>query len=94
MKKIIPEEVKSVSEYIYQVSGISLNQTKAYLIETRLGALIEQFKCSSYRHLCLMAKGDKTKVLETKIISAVDGDSARTMFGEVVKIYAKKFKSN
>ncbi len=71
MKKIVPEEVKSVSEYIYQVSGISLNQTKAYLMETRLGVLLEQFKCSSFRQLCLMAKGDKTKVIETKIISAI-----------------------
>ena len=71
MKKITCEEIKLVSEYIYQISGISLNQAKAYLIETRLGLLLEQFKCFSYRQLCLMAKGDKTKAIEAKIISAI-----------------------
>lgn len=68
MIKINPEEMKIVSQYIYEISGISLDADKAYLIETRLNGLAEEEGCSSYIELCRNAKADSSKVMERKIV--------------------------
>ena len=71
MEKIKPEEMKFVSFYIHQISGISLEDSKSYLIETRLNGLLDEFGCSSYQELCMMAKSDSSKKIERKIINAI-----------------------
>ena len=71
MNKITPEEIKMLSHYIYTISGISLDDKKAYLIETRLRGIIEKSGFSSYAELCQKAKVDQSKTLERKIVDAV-----------------------
>jgi len=71
MLKITPHEIKVISQYIYNISDIVLDQTKAYLLETRLGGLVEEQRCSSYSELCHKAKADVSKSLERKIIDAI-----------------------
>ena len=39
MLKIRPDEIKVLAKYIRDISGIALDETKAYLIENRLGKL-------------------------------------------------------
>ncbi|WP_457571375.1 CheR family methyltransferase [Desulfovulcanus sp.] len=69
--KITPEEVKLLAQYIYNISGIYLDQSKAYLLETRLKGLLEQQGLRSYMELYKKAKSDPTKRLEKAIIDAV-----------------------
>ena len=71
MIKITPNEIKVISKYIYDISGIFLDEKKAYLIETRLKMIIENEGVSSYQELYRKAVSDKSKVLERKIIDAV-----------------------
>jgi len=71
MKKITPDEFKIIAKYIHAISGIFLDQSKAYLIETRLGSLLEETGCSSYSDLYRKAKADGTKAIERKIIDAI-----------------------
>ena len=71
MIKITPNEIKVISKYIYDISGIFLDEKKAYLIETRLKMIIENEGVSSYQELYKKAISDKSKVLERKIIDAV-----------------------
>jgi chemotaxis protein methyltransferase CheR len=71
MVKIKPEEIKVLSNYIYNVSGISIDATKAYLLETRFGKLLEEESCKSYSEFYHKAKADTRKVLEKKIINAI-----------------------
>ncbi len=71
MVKIKPEEIKVLSTYIYNVSGISIDASKAYLLETRFGKLLEEEGCSSYSEFYHKAKSDTRKVLEKKIINAI-----------------------
>ncbi len=71
MKKITPDELKIMAKYIHAICGISLDQSKAYLIETRLGGLLAETGCSSYNDLCHKAKADVSKVIERKIIDAI-----------------------
>jgi chemotaxis protein methyltransferase CheR len=71
MIKITPDEVKLLSKYIYDISGISLDQTKTYLFETRLGPLLEEEGLASYAELYHKARSDARKTLEAKIINAI-----------------------
>ncbi|MCD4754277.1 MAG: protein-glutamate O-methyltransferase CheR, partial [Deltaproteobacteria bacterium] len=48
MTKIAPDELKVISTYIYNVSSIYLDQSKAYLLESRLKGLLEELGCDSY----------------------------------------------
>jgi len=71
MIKITPDEIKLLSKYIYDISGISLDQTKTYLFETRLGPLLEEEGLSSYSELYNKARTDPAKAIERKIIDAI-----------------------
>ncbi|HSO19461.1 MAG TPA: protein-glutamate O-methyltransferase CheR [Desulfosarcina sp.] len=71
MVKIKPEEIKVLSNYIYNVSGISIDASKAYLLETRFGKLLEEEGCTSYSDFYHKAKADSRKILEKKIIDAI-----------------------
>ena len=71
MKKITPDEVKILSQYIYSISGIYLDEKKTYLIETRLKDILETEKCNSYGELHYKAKTDSSRTIERKIIDAI-----------------------
>ena len=71
MVKIKPEEIKVLSNYIYNISGISIDATKAYLLETRFGRLLDEEGCKSYSEFYHKAKADTRNVLEKKIINAI-----------------------
>ncbi len=65
------DDIKAISKYILDISGINLNESKAYLIETRLGGLIKEYECSSYKELRSKAETDSNKTIENKIIDAI-----------------------
>jgi chemotaxis protein methyltransferase CheR len=71
MVKIKPEEIKVLSTYIYNICGISIDASKAYLLETRFGKLMEEQGCKSYNEFYHKAKTDPRKELEKKIINAI-----------------------
>lgn len=71
MLKISPDELKLVAQYIYDVSGIYLDQSKSYLFETRLGAIAAEHGCNTYKELYQKARTDPSKSFERKIIDAI-----------------------
>jgi chemotaxis protein methyltransferase CheR len=71
MLKISPEEIKLITKYIYEISGIYLDESKKYLLETRLNSIAEEQGCSSYQDFYKKAKADATKTIERKIIDAI-----------------------
>ena len=71
MLKISPEEIKLITKYIYEISGIYLDESKKYLLETRLNSIAEEQGCSSYQDFYRKAKADATKTIERKIIDAI-----------------------
>ena len=71
MLKITPTDIKYVIQFIYNISGISLDEKKAYLIETRLSRLVEEYGCSSYTQLCQKAQAEEGGALERKIIDNI-----------------------
>ncbi|MGD9211134.1 MAG: protein-glutamate O-methyltransferase CheR [Desulfobacteraceae bacterium] len=71
MVKIKPDEIKLLSSYIYDISGINIDLSKTYLLETRLGKLLDSENCTSYSELYYLAKKDFSKKIEKKIIDAI-----------------------
>jgi chemotaxis protein methyltransferase CheR len=71
MIKVTADDIKSISKYILDISGINLDESKAYLVETRLSGLIKEYGCSSYRELCGIAKADPKNTIENEIINAI-----------------------
>lgn len=71
MVKINPDEIKVLSKYIYDISGIYIDQSKAYLLETRLGKILESENCTSFSDLYQATKKDVSKKIEKKIIDAI-----------------------
>ncbi len=71
MIKITPEELKIITGYIHDISGIHLDASKKYLLETRLSVIAEEHGCTSYRELYNKAKRDPRKVIEKQIIDAI-----------------------
>lgn len=69
--KITPEEVRLFSAYIKTISGIHIEPSKAYLLETRLGKLLSVHKCDNYKTLHLKAKAEASKKIEKEIINAI-----------------------
>jgi chemotaxis protein methyltransferase CheR len=73
-----PTERVLVSQYIYSISGIALDESKAYLIEGRLSALAEQSNCANYLALVSRARSDPSRAIERRIIDAITTNE--TMF--------------
>ena len=71
MIKIKPDEIALLSKYIYGISGISIDKSKAYLLETRFSKILEEEGCGSYTDLYHKSKSDPRKRLEFKIIDAI-----------------------
>jgi len=71
MIKITPEELKTITKYIHEISGIHLEASKKYLLETRLSTIAEENGCRSYQELYRKAKSDPRKTIEKQIIDAI-----------------------
>lgn len=71
MLTISSEEIKLITKYIYDISGIYLDESKKYLLETRLNSIAEEQGCPSYLDFLKKAKADATKAIERKIIDAI-----------------------
>lgn len=71
MIRLLPEEQKNLAQYVYSVSAISLDDSKGYLIESRLASLVEDTGCGSYGSLLLRAKSDSSRQLERRIVDAI-----------------------
>ena len=69
--KINEEEFRQFSKYILDISGISLDKGKEYLLETRLNPMMARFGCTSFSELLQKAKSDSKRVIENAVIDAI-----------------------
>ena len=71
MLKITASEVKVISEYIKNLTGIYLDASKGYLLETRLSSIAESLACKNYLDLQQKASQDVSKKIERQIVDAI-----------------------
>ena len=68
---ITRDEMAVWSRYIQEISGIHLDETKGYLVETRLGRLLPESGAANFSELFHKVKTDTTAKLRGKIIEAI-----------------------
>jgi chemotaxis protein methyltransferase CheR len=71
MIKINPQELQVLITYIYDICGVYLDNSKEYLIKTRLDTLVSSYNCASYSEFYYRARSDKTGKINTEIINAI-----------------------
>jgi chemotaxis protein methyltransferase CheR len=67
MIKLLAEERQLVAQYIHSICAITLDQSKDYLIESRLSAVMSETGSTSYTQLVSRAKADgavKRKIID------------------------------
>jgi len=68
---ITRDELTVWIRYIHEICGISLDESKAYLLETRLGSLLRDTGAASFSELYYQAKADLANALRRKIVDAI-----------------------
>jgi chemotaxis protein methyltransferase CheR len=71
MIKLLPEDRPLVVQYIHSICALALDDSKDYLIESRLSGLMEETKCSSFSQLVTRSKSDASGALKRKIIDEI-----------------------
>lgn len=71
MIKIQPEEARALTQYIYSLCGVSLDETKSYLLENRLAPLLQEYSCATFSEFYMKARADMSRVISRKIVDAV-----------------------
>lgn len=64
-------EIAEVSALIMELCGILLDESKGYLIESRLAPLVAEYQLKSYSELVTRAKNLRERALLTRIIDAI-----------------------
>lgn len=65
------DELATWSRYIHEISGVFLDDSKAYLLETRLSSLLRETGASGFAELFNRVRADLTLTLRRKIIDAI-----------------------
>jgi chemotaxis protein methyltransferase CheR len=68
---ITSEEMTVWSRYIKEICGIHLDDSKGYLVETRLSSLLSEAGAASFSELFYKARADTGNKLRGKIIEAI-----------------------
>jgi len=80
---IRPAELPVWSGYIQEICGIHLDQSKAYLLETRLRSVMYESGAADFSELISKAKSDRSAKLRAKIIDAITTNET-SFFRDVV----------
>jgi chemotaxis protein methyltransferase CheR len=68
---ITRDEMPVWSRYIKEICGIHLDESKGYLVETRLSSLLFEAGAASFSELFFKARADASSKLRSKIIEAI-----------------------
>jgi chemotaxis protein methyltransferase CheR len=68
---ITRDELAVWSRYVHEICGVYLDQSKAYLFETRLGGLFQETGAHSFSELHHKARSDFSNGLRRKIVDAI-----------------------
>ncbi|NLI79841.1 MAG: protein-glutamate O-methyltransferase CheR [Candidatus Riflebacteria bacterium] len=71
MKKLDPNELALWIRLVLDLTGISLDETKEYLILERLRDLLEKYRCASFGHLYFLAREERQTALREDLIDRI-----------------------
>jgi chemotaxis protein methyltransferase CheR len=68
---ITREEMTVWSRYIHELCGVHLDESKGYLVETRLGSLLTEAGAASFSEFFHKARADASGKVRTRIVEAI-----------------------
>lgn len=71
MIRLLPEERQNVAQYIHSICAITLDESKDYLIESRLSGLMEETRCTNFNQLVSRSKSEPNGALKRRIIDEI-----------------------
>jgi len=71
MIKLQSGEQKVMTEFIYSLCSITLDQSKGYLIESRLSNVAEDSGCASFSQLMSRARTDPSGAIKRRIVDSI-----------------------
>lgn len=69
--QVTPDEFKVLVRLVDDLCGVVLDDSKAYLIESRLSKVAEEAGCKNFSELYYKARYETNKVVQNKIIDAI-----------------------
>jgi len=69
--RLDPKDFALWTTYIYSISGISLDPSKAYLVETRFATLLKETNAPTFKALYDKVTSDTTGALKRKVVVAI-----------------------
>lgn len=70
-ESISTKELTILCDYIFEICGIALDETKGYLLESRLGPLVRQVGCKDFVELVQRARNGNDRTLMRRIVEAI-----------------------
>lgn len=68
---LTPDDVDAVCGLVLDLCGVYLDQSKGYLIESRLADLVTRAGCASYAELARKARATNDRILQMRIVDAI-----------------------
>ena len=68
--QVTTEDISFVADLVNELCGVVLDETKAYLVDSRLSNIAREAGCASYAELCRKARGNNP-ALQNQIINAI-----------------------
>jgi chemotaxis protein methyltransferase CheR len=69
--QVSTEEITFVARVVEELCGVVLDDSKGYLVESRLAEVARAAGCASYRELCHKARYGQDRALQMRIIDAI-----------------------
>ena len=69
--QVTREDIAAISRLVYRLCGLILDETKGYLIDSRLARIATTASCSTFRELADKASLPSQRTLQTEIIDAI-----------------------
>jgi chemotaxis protein methyltransferase CheR len=69
--QVTPQDLAFVADFVYKLTGVMLDDSKAYLVESRLAELARGANCANYRELCHKARTSGDPNLQERIIDSI-----------------------
>ncbi len=71
MAPLAADELRVWLRYIHDATGIALDESKAYLVENRLAALLEAERCATFGELYFRVRAERGTALRRKVVDAI-----------------------
>jgi chemotaxis protein methyltransferase CheR len=68
---VTSEDIAAVSDLVLDLCGILLDESKDYLIESRLTSLCEAHRCATFADLIMKARTNSDRALQNQIVDAI-----------------------